>query len=302
MRVIYNLKDIRGTKSCVLSLGVFDGMHLAHQKILEEACAKAASIGSKSVVVTFHPHPKAKQSLYSLDHRLHLLACLGVDVCVVIRFTASFSLISAYSFIKNIIFKRIKPSFIYVGNNFRFGHNAKGDAQFLKKFSGEYGFKLRVFDTIKVNGEPVSSTYIRQLIKTGKLNRARHFLLRPVSILGTVIKGNALARRLGVPTANLNPHHEVLPASGIYAVKVFLEGKIYNGISYIGTRPTLHKKFCKPKVHIEVHIFDFSRSIYGKNMEVFFLNKIRNDKKFSSLQSLKRQIEKDILACHKFFA
>jgi riboflavin kinase/FMN adenylyltransferase len=299
MKIIYGIKRIKKFKKPVVVMGVFDGVHRGHRKILEGAARKARRIKGTSVVLTFWPHPQRQESLYSLKHRLRLIAELGIDVCIVINFSKNFARISAEDFVKNILVKRIGAHYIYVGENFRFGKDAKGDFETLDRLSKIYNFNLKLFPVIKIDNTPISSTYIRGLIKQGDLSAAKKLLSRPVSVLGTVIHGSFLARRLGFPTANINPHHEVIPPSGVYAVKIRFNSKKFSGVCYIGTNPTLKVK--RP-LHIETHIFNFEQNIYGKNLEIQFIKNIREERKFSSLSALIKQIKKDITLIKSLFS
>jgi riboflavin kinase/FMN adenylyltransferase len=238
MLIIHGTKQIKKFTRPVVALGVFDGVHRGHQIILKAAVRKARHIGGTSIALTFWPHPRGEESLYSLEHRLRLIQTIGIQVCIVINFTQRFSRIKAEDFVKDIVFEKFKAYFVYVGRNFRFGYQAKGDLKTLRELSQIYNFKLRSFEVIKINHCPISSTYIRTLIKQGRLDIAKKLLSRPVGVLGTVVRGVSLARRLGFSTANIDPHHEIIPPSAVYAVKVVLDKKILNGICYIGTRPT----------------------------------------------------------------
>lgn len=293
-------------KKPVVALGVFDGVHRAHRLILRNAVACARRIKGRSIVVTFWPHPQKEESLYSLEHRLRLLGELGIDVCVVINFNKKFAKIPAVDFVKNILFKKIQAYYIYVGKNFRFGKDAEGDFKTLERLSKVYNFKLKGFEVSKINNKPISSTYIRALIKKGDLITAKKLLLRPVSVLGTVIRGGAWGRKLGFPTANINPHHEVLAPSGVYAVKILFNNRKFRGICYIGRKPTfqnLKQRYRYPKEkHIEVYIFNFKRNIYGEYLETQFIKKIREEKKFPSLHSLAKQVKKDIRIAQALFS
>jgi len=299
MKVLYGINQIKKYPRPVVALGVFDGVHLGHRNILEAAKRKAHSIKGTSVVITFWPHPQKQESLYSIEHRLRLIAELGIDVCIVINFNRKFASLSAENFIKNILFNKIRANYIYVGRNFRFGKGAEGNSKTLEKLSKKYNFKLKVFNVIKINSKPISSTYIRNLIKQGELRLAQKLLTRPVSVLGTVIKGSSLGKRLGFPTANIDPHHEVIPPSGVYAVKViFQEKKIY-GACYIGPKPTIQSQNVRRSQgrkfkNIEVYIFNFNKNIYGKYLEIQFIKRIREERWFSSIPALVKQIKKDI--------
>lgn len=299
MKVIYGLKKIRKFKKPVVALGVFDGVHRGHRIILKSAVKKARSIRGTSVVLTFSPHPQKEESLYSLEHRLRLIGELGIDVSIVINFNQKFAGISAENFIKNILIRRIGIGYIYVGKNFKFGKNAQGDSKLLKKLSRIYNFKLRVFEVIRINNRSISSTYIRKLIKKGNLKAAQRLLMRPVSVLGTVIKGVSLATKLGFPTANIDPHHEVLLPCGVYAVKIIFEHQKLNGVCNIGTKPTFRTQDGK---YIEVYIFNFKKNIYGRYLEIQFAKKIRDEKKFASAFSLVKQIKKDIIRSKALFS
>ncbi len=278
-------------------MGVFDGLHRGHRNILQSAVKKAANIKGISIVLTFSPHPRKKESLYSLEHRLRLISELGIDACIVINFSRDFAKVSASDFIAKILVEKIGASFVYVGKNFRFGHNAVGNDKLLKSMAKRYNFGLKIFNVVKSKGLAISSTVIRRLIKKSKIKEAQMLLGRKVSVLGSVIAGSRLGRILGFPTANINPHHEVIPPSGIYAVQIILSGKKYNGACYIGRRPTFHLKN-KP-IRIEVHIFDFHKNIYGKFLEIQFVKLIRKDKKFHSVKDLLLQIKKDIISCRR---
>ena len=287
-------------------MGVFDGVHRGHINILKGAVRKARVIKGTSMVLTFWPHPQREESLYSLEHRLRLISEIGIDVCVVINFNREFANVSASGFVKNILFKKIHARYIHVGKNFRFGKNAEGNFKTLDRLSKVYNFKVKIFEVIKIKNKPISSTYIRSLIKQGRLNTAEKLLTRPVSILGTVIKGISAGRKLGFPTANIDPHHEVIPPSGVYAVIAILKNKKFYGACYIGAKPTfLTRSVISYKQHaknIEVYIFNFANDIYGKYLEIQFIKKIRNEEKFSSTSVLIEQIKKDILNVKKEFS
>jgi riboflavin kinase/FMN adenylyltransferase len=295
MIVITKIHKIRRFKNPVVALGVFDGLHRGHRAILQSAVKKAQGINGTSVVLTFSPHPQKEKSLYSLKHRLRLISELGVDVCIVVNFSASFAKMSAVNFIAKILIKRIGCRFVYIGENFHFGRGGSGDYKLLSCWAKENKFRIKIFKVIKSNGRPISSTAIRSLIKRAEIREAERLLGRRVSVLGSVIRGSRIARVLGFPTANINPHHEVVPPPGIYAARIIFSAKQYDGICYIGSRPTIGLK--KNPIQIEVHIFDFNKNIYGRFMEIQFVKLIRPDKKFASLKDLSAQIRQDIISC-----
>jgi len=297
MKIIYGVNKIKKFKSPVVALGVFDGVHRGHKEVLKAALKKARKIKGTSIAVTFWPHPQAEGSLYSLEHRLRLIAELGIDLCVVINFSPSFSRISASDFVKGILARKISPEYIYVGEDFKFGRGARGSFSLLKDLGRNYGFKVAGFRIIKYKGRPISSTLIRGMVKRGAIKEAGRLLGRPVSVLGTVKRGTALGRILGFPTANINPHHEVIPPEGVYAVRIILGKDKLKGACYIGKRPTLNLP--DKKTGVEVYILNFNKNIYGKYLEIQFVKKIRRDKRFPSLSALKSQIQKDIISARK---
>lgn len=297
MKIIYGINSIAKLHRPVVALGVFDGLHLGHRKILQATVKKADQIKGTSVVLTFFPHPQKKESLYSLEHRLRLISELGVAVCIVVNFTKSFKKISGLDFIAKILVGKIRANFVYVGRNFRFGNNASGDYRLLALAARKYKFRLKVFNVIKSAKRIVSSTAIRKLIKNSKIIMAQKLLGRRVSILGTVTRGSRLGRLLGFPTANIKAHHEVIPPTGIYAVKIVFAHHEYNGVCYIGKRPTFN--FKHNALRIEVHLFNFHKNIYGEVLEIQFIKLIRLDQKFASPADLSAQIRKDIQVCRK---
>jgi len=297
MKIIHGINNLKKFRKPVAALGVFDGVHRGHREVLKAAVNKAHEIGGESVVLTFWPHPQKEESLYSLEHRERLIAELGIDVCVVINFSRHFARIKAEDFIKGILVDKIGTAYVYVGKDFRFGAKAKGDLVLLQELGKAYGFRARGFNIIKVNGVAISSTLIRKLIKEGKIKEAERLLARPVTILGTVIKGTKIGRILRYPTANINPHHEVIPAEGIYAVRVTLGQKEFKGTCYIGTKSTINagSQDAEKKISVEVYIFNFHKNIYGKYLEIHFVRRIRPDRKFPSLALLVKQIKKDVI-------
>ncbi|MDP8230550.1 MAG: bifunctional riboflavin kinase/FAD synthetase [Candidatus Gorgyraea atricola] len=301
-------KKLRGAKrraNFVAAIGIFDGVHRGHQKILKKLTKEASRNNASSLLITFDPHPrnilKSKiPLLISLKHRLTLIKDFGVDSLRVIRFTGKLSRLSGEEFITKILMRRFKIDILVVGENFRFGYKGRGTAGLLKR----YGFKVFEVKTLRSKGHSVSSTRIRQKIEKGDLRNASLMLGRPVTVLGTVVRGRRVGRRLGFPTANIDPHHEAIPPSGVYSVDAKISNRIYKGILNIGTRPT----FGLPRTRaerlvrgsnidptIELHIFNFKKTIYGKDVEVIFKRKIRDERRFKSVEALRKQIQSDII-------
>ncbi len=299
MKVIFstNFKNI--LHNSVVAIGVFDGVHFGHRKIISSVVNKAKLLGVNSVVVTFWPHPHKERVIYSLDHRIKVIEELGIDICIIVEFNHEFSEILPENFVKDFLIEKVGVKYLYVGDNFHFGRKAIGNVDLLKVLAKKYEFKIKVFKVILKNGHVVSSTSIRKLIDSGNLKKAQLFLMRPVSVMGDVIAGTAIARKLGFPTANVNPHHEIVPPSGIYICDVFFNLKQFQGICYVGSKPTFIEG--SRESNIEVNIFNFKKNIYGKILEVQFIKKIRNEEKFSSQHALKNQIEKDVAVAKKYF-
>ena len=304
MKTFYNLRNFLKKKKpprdqFAATIGVFDGLHKAHEKVIKTLVKKAEKKHLLSLVITFDPHPanvvriKKTPLLISLKHRLYLLREMGVDYAIVVNFNRSFSRMRASEFIKNI-FNKIRIKEMVIGENFFFGKDRGGSLELLRKFSKLYGYKVTVKRNIKSSGKVVSSTWIRNLILEGNLKKAEGLLSRPVSLLGTVIKGHKRGRIIGFPTANIDPHHEAAPPPGVYAVRVKLNSKEYKGILNIGFRPTFSEANRITKdPSIEVHIFDFNKSIYGNDLEISFVKKIRTERKFDSVKALRQRIIRD---------
>jgi len=298
VKKIYSLYKIQKTTA---TIGIFDGVHRGHQRILRKLIKEAKRQNTKSLVITFHPHPRKLLNsgstipfLISLEHRRRLIESLGVDFFRVIKFTKSFSRMKAGNFIKKVLIRSLDIKALIVGEDFLFGYNREGDFALLKRESKKYGFKLFGVKPAKIKGAFASSTRIRRKIEKGDLKNASLMLGRPITILGTVVKGRSIGRRLGFPTANIDPHHEVIPSSGVYAVDVKIQKKLYGGVLNIGTRPTFVNDR-KKDPSIELYIFNFKKDIYRKDVEIIFKRKIRKERRFPSAEALRKQIQKDVL-------
>ncbi len=292
MKTIFGLSNLKKRlKDTVVVIGVFDGLHRGHRFLIKNAVSCARNLNKKSLCLTFHPHPNGEPYLISLKHRIKLIFEMGIDYCLVVSFNRKFSKISAKNFVRGILVKLFRPSLIFIGENFRFGYRASGDVGLLKNMGELFGFKVKPIKELKAGATVISSRRIRRLIRCGELKDAERFLGRKVSVLGTVIKGAKRGRILGYPTANINPHHEVLPKEGVYAVRVLYGKLTYNGLCNIGGRPTFNPS--EETQTIEVHLFNFKKNIYGKDVEIQFIRKLRDEKKFPSGIALSSQIKKD---------
>lgn len=289
-------------KNMVLAIGIFDGVHIGHRRIISAAIREAKRRKEKSVVITFDPHPskilKPRMripSIMSASHRLKLICGLGADRCCVVRFDKKFSKLTPRDFAGKILSGKFKASKVFIGGNFAFGKGNSGNALSLKKLGREYGFEVKVIPMVKVGRNIVSSTAIRRHILTGKLDEAARMLGRPVAIYGTVVSGKKRGRLLGYPTANIDPHHEAIPPAGVYAVRVRRGSRKYGGALFIGRRSTFGEK----ESVIEVHIFDFHEFIYREDIEVEFVKHLRGVRKFSNHQRLIEQIKRDDINARK---
>jgi len=283
-----------------VAIGIFDGVHLAHRRILKNAIRAAKTNHAVPLVVTFDPHPQKVLSgnkknppiLMSLEHRLRVMASLGIEEALVVRFDKKFSKMTREVFLRSRLLGRLGMVSLAVGHDFCFGRNAAGGLDYLSQEAKRFGFKLSVCPAVRARGKTVSSTMIRRLIEGGSLAKARLMLGRPVSIFGTVIHGRGRGKKVGFPTANLDPHHETLPPEGVYAVRGRLNKRLLLGVLHIGKRPT----FSDTQKSVEVHWLDWSGNLYGREIELFFMKKIRPTRRFASARALERAIRKDILA------
>ena len=281
----------------VIAIGNFDGIHLGHQKVINEARKKAKSKKLPFGIITFEPVPvmyfnsKIKNHrINSLEQKKIQLKKLKLDFLIIIKFNKIFSSLTAEKFIKEIIYNKTKCSFLYVSKNFKFGYKRKGNIQTLKKYEKLYNFKCLIIRPYKKNKKIISSTLIRKKIINGKIREANTLLNREWNIKGKVIKGRQLGRKIGFPTCNLQLNDYIVPRNGVYAVKV--KGSNFNkkGISNVGFRPTFNGK----KLLLETNIFGIDKNLYNKEIDISFKKFIRREKKFKDLEHLKKQIKIDI--------
>jgi riboflavin kinase/FMN adenylyltransferase len=297
----------RERKAVVLAVGFFDGVHKGHRRVIQAAVKRAHKLGGRAWVMTFDPHPMdvlkhgaAPLLLTSTRHKLQLLSGLGIHGCFVMPFTRKLAAIEPEAFVCSLRWAIPTLREIIVGENWRFGRREKGDATLLAQLGREMGFKDTVVKSAVHKGRAISSTRIRGEIMRGDLDEAASMLGRAFSVLGTVVHGKAVGGKLGFPTANMDCHSEALPPCGIYAARALVNGKMRAGVINLGVRPTFEKRNVKPM--LELHLFDFHRNLYGRDLEVFFVKKLRNERRFASVEKLAAQIAKDVAAARRILA
>ncbi len=299
IRILNDLKAPRSLGRPVATIGTFDGVHKGHQRVLAELRRWADELGTRALVVTFNVSPKTltrgerAPCITSLEHRLVLFERLGIDACAVLRFDKRLSRVSARDFVVKMLCGRLRVQGVLVGFNCRFGRNAEGDYEFLKELEAEGLCKARqVARPAVLEGRAVSSSAIREAIEAGRLRRAERMLGRPVTLLGTVVHGRGRGSRLGFPTANLDLHHEVKPPSGVYVTWARVGDRWLPALTSIGRQATFPHPLREDMV--EVYIAGLRRELYGKDLEVRFVRKLREQKRFSSGEELVEQMKRDL--------
>ena len=282
-----------------MTIGSFDGVHHGHRVIIDRLKEKALSVQGESVLVTFAPHPRLLLfpndngvELLSTDaEKIALLTTLGIDHLVLVKFDEAFASQSAVDYVENFLIERLQTHTLIIGHDHKFGKGRVGDYALLKQYSLQDSFELSQITAQEINEIAVSSTKIRNLLYTGDILIANEYLGSRYTLSGKVVHGNKIGRKIGFATANIDYQHshKLLPAIGIYAVWAYVQGKQYQGMLYIGKRPTIDKTI----IVVEVHIINFESDIYGEHITVEFVDKIREDHKFESLEALSIQLEKD---------
>lgn len=303
MRIIQDIESINEKfRYPILTIGNFDGFHLGHQAIFKEMKKRAREMGGTTIAFTFEPHPlkviapkKILKLLSTFEEKARLIEAEGIDLLLCPNFTKTFADQHPRDFVKDVLYRKLGVSEIFVGYDYAFGKGRKGNVESLKEMAGEFGFKVIVVEPVRIGKDVVSSSKIRELLSKGKVKEATLFLGRPYSIEGTVIWGEGRgAALLGFPTANIdigNPDL-LIPKEGIYATTVFFNGKSFKGATNIGYKPT----FGEGSFSFEVHILDFNGDLLGKRLRVNFIERLRNEEFFSSPAELSEQIRKDVEA------
>jgi riboflavin kinase/FMN adenylyltransferase len=305
MKIFHNIDNADIQRPTVVTLGVFDGLHLGHQQIMRTVVERARIVGAIPTAITFDPHPRAvlhpdsaPPLLQTLDQRLANFEVLGIEQAIVIRFDKAFATIDAESFIRKILYERLHCKEVHIGKDFAFGRGRQGNIGLLRKVGAELGFVADEVPEVQFRGRRISSSVIRELLATGNVNLARRMLGRPYGVEGVIERGARRGHTIGFPTANLRPVNRVIPRYGVYATATLWDGVWRQSITNIGVRPTFEHT-AEPS--IETYIFDFDEDIYGDVIRVRFIYRIRDERKFNGPEELKLQISKDVLRARNFF-
>ena len=307
MQVFRHLEEVPDNYGpAVVSAGNFDGVHVAHQAVVRHMAERAHAIGGKAVAVTFDPHPlrilrpdSAPKLLTPLEVKLHLLEQTNVDAVLVLPFTRDLSLMTAREFAQLVLVDTLQAREVHEGYNFHFGHKAEGNVETLAAFGGEMGFDVHTYSELTLRGHHVSSSEIRKLISEGRVDRARALLGRPFSILSNPGRGRGYGTRYTVPTVNLARYDELVPANGVYITRLSINGECFDAVTNVGVRPT----FGLDSFAIESHLLNFHEIelLAQTEVELIFVKRLREERKFESVDALKEQIGRDVARAQRFF-
>jgi riboflavin kinase/FMN adenylyltransferase len=306
MRTFHNLDDVpRDFGPALVSVGNFDGVHRAHRHVIDEIVRRAKAENAQSVVVTFEPHPSR---ILRPDHNLRLLTpapeksrlleATGIDAVLLLSFTRDLSLMTPRQFAHEILKKRLHAREVHEGYNFHFGHKAAGNIQLLRDLGREMGFEVHDYPEMRLRGEPVSSSHIRKLLSEGRVSRARHLLARPFRILSTAGRGRGYGSKYTVPTINLARYEELVPKDGVYITRTRVGNECFDSVSNVGNRPT----FGSDSFAIESHLLNFHPLELSAEteVEIHFLDRLRDEIKFPSVDALREQIGRDVRKAQKY--
>jgi riboflavin kinase / FMN adenylyltransferase len=299
MQMVENLAtfDTRAYPKPVLALGNFDGVHLGHQAIFQHVVTRARKVDGTSMVFTFEPHPlqvlapeKAPPLLTTYDQKMRLIAALGITVGLRVPFTEQFARQEPIEFVREVLWRHLGIHEVVVGHDFRFGHRRAGTVDFLQAQAEPFGYRVTVIPAIMQDDTVVSSSNIRRLLLQGQVAQAARLLGRHYAIEGPVVEGFRRGRQLGFPTANVRPINAIVPHKGVYTVRVEWENRLYPGVANVGYNPT----FGNQALSVEAHLFDVDADLYGATVRVEFLHRIRDERKFASVEELAAQIASDV--------
>jgi riboflavin kinase / FMN adenylyltransferase len=307
MQVFHNLNEVSADLGAtVLSVGNFDGVHRAHRAVLDNIITRAPQLNAKAVAVTFEPHPirilrpdAGIKLITPLPEKLRLLAATGLDAVLLLPFTRDLSLMTPHQFAHDILHKRLHASEVHEGYNFRFGHKASGSVEMLTAFGRDMGFEVKEYSEMQLRGEAVSSSHIRRLIAAGRISRARHLLGRPFSLLSTAGRGRGYGSKYTVPTINLSRYEELVPQDGVYITRTRVAEECFDSVTNVGNRPT----FGADSYAIETHLLNFHPISLGPEteVEIHFLDRLRDEIKFPTIDDLKAQIGRDVKKATRYF-
>jgi len=305
MRLFHGTDNADIQRPTILTLGVFDGLHLGHQLIVRTVVERAISTGAVPTVITFDPHPRAvlhpesaPPLLQTLDQKVEGFGVLGIEQTIVIRFDEEFSRIRAEDFLAQVVKERLQAKEVYLGCGFAFGHDREGNIELLRRSSQRLGFFADEVPEVRVHNQRVSSSKVRKLLAEGRVNLARRLLGRPYGVEGLVEHGAERGRVLGFPTANLHPKNRVIPRHGVYVTGTLIDGQWHRSVTNVGVRPTFDSA-TEPSV--ETFVIDWEGNLYGDVIRVRFLHRLRDEKKFGSVEELRAQIEKDVSQARSYF-
>jgi riboflavin kinase/FMN adenylyltransferase len=305
MRLFHGTDNAEIARPTVVTLGVFDGLHLGHQLIMQTVLERARTVGAVPTVNTFEPHPRAvlhpesaPPLLQTFDQKIEALGVLGIEQTIVIRFDKLFAQVRAEDFLRDVIADRLHAKEVYLGRGFAFGHDREGNIDLLRTVSKSLGFFADEVAEVRLRGHRVSSSRIRELLQQGCVNVARRMLGRPYGVEGRVVRGAERGVTLGFPTANLHPQNRVIPRDGVYVTATLIDGQWRRSVTNIGTRPTFGSD---NETSVETFVMNWSGDLYGDVVRVRFLHRLRAEQKFSSIEGLKSQIEQDVARAEKYF-
>jgi len=307
MQVCHSLEEFRsGGRKISVAIGMFDGVHLGHQQLIRQAVADAEQHEGRAVVVTFDRHPnsviapeRVPPLIYSPPQKLRAIAALGVDATVIIPFTPEFSRLPADEFVRALARQFAPMHSICVGSTFTFGHRRSGNVALLRQLGDELNFHVHGIAAVSLDQEVVSSTRIREAVRAGELSAASQMLGREYALGSVVARGDELGARLGFPTANLDVAGLLVPPHGVYAAHAYVEGRAHRAVVNIGVRPTVRSE--ASQLRVEAHLLDFTGDLYAREMELTFVEKLRDEQKFASLDELRAQITRDVAAARMKF-
>ena len=303
MQYIHNTLDFKIEEDTVITLGKFDGLHRGHELLMENLLTWREKYRYKAVVFTFDIPPKRQVNgvdtrvLTTNEEKYAIFERTGVDYLIECPFTPEVMGMEPKTFIEWMV-RSLRVKCFVVGSDFHFGHNRAGDYKALRQYAGEYGYEVVVLDKMQEDGRDISSTYIREEINLGHIEKANHLLGYEFFVKSVIIHGKQLGRKIGIPTINMElPQEKLLPPNGVYATRVFLDGRWYKGVTNVGCKPTVSDSTL---IGVETHILDFDEDVYGKVAEVCFLHYIRSEQKFASIDELQKQMQRDVAASASF--